>query len=69
VALDDADIESTVTSAAFAATTHAGQGCAITTRLLLPRAKYREGVDALAEMLKGWPYGDPTDSHRCSWVR
>lgn len=62
VALDDADIGSAVTSAAFAATTHAGQGCANTTRLLLPRAKYREGVEALAEMLKGWSYGDPTDS-------
>lgn len=62
VALDDADIGSVVTSAAFAATTHAGQGCANTTRLLLPRARYREGVEALAETLKGWPYGDPTDS-------
>jgi aldehyde dehydrogenase (NAD+) len=62
VALDDADIGSVLTSAAFAATTHAGQGCANTTRLLLPRAKYREGVEALAETLKGWPYGDPTDS-------
>ncbi|WP_438362697.1 aldehyde dehydrogenase [Mycobacterium intracellulare] len=62
VALDDADIGSVVTSAAFAATTHAGQGCANTTRLLLPRNKYREGVQALAEMLKNWPFGDPTDS-------
>ncbi|WP_231992012.1 aldehyde dehydrogenase [Mycobacterium sp. ACS4331] len=62
VALDDADMASVATSAAFATTTHAGQGCANTTRLLLPRKKYREGVEMLAEMLKGWPYGDPTDS-------
>lgn len=62
VALDDADLGSVVTSAAFATTTHAGQGCANTTRLLLPRAKYREGVQALAEALDGWPFGDPTDS-------
>lgn len=62
VALDDADLGSVVTSAAFATTTHAGQGCANTTRLLLPRAKYREGVQALAEALAGWPFGDPTDS-------
>lgn len=61
VALDDADIGSVVVSAAFALTTHAGQGCANTTRLLLPRGKYREGVDALVDTLKGWPYGDPTD--------
>lgn len=62
VALDDADIDAVVTSAAFATTTHAGQGCANTTRLLLPRNTYRDGVAALAEALKGWPYGDPTDS-------
>ncbi len=61
VALDDASIDSVVTSAAFATTTHAGQGCANTTRLLLPRAKYREGVEALVAALKDWPYGDPTD--------
>ncbi len=61
IALDDADLGSVVTSAAFATTTHAGQGCANTTRLLLPRSRYREGVDALVEALKGWPFGDPTD--------
>ena len=61
VALDDASIDSVVTSAAFATTTHAGQGCANTTRLLLPRTKYREGVEALVATLKDWPYGDPTD--------
>jgi aldehyde dehydrogenase (NAD+) len=61
VALDDADIGSVVVSAAFAITTHAGQGCANTTRLVLPRENYREGVDALVEALRGWPYGDPTD--------
>ena len=61
VALDDADIDSVVISAAFALTTHAGQGCANTTRLLLPRARYREGIDALVKTLTGWPVGDPTD--------
>ncbi|WP_101947812.1 aldehyde dehydrogenase [Mycobacterium sp. 3519A] len=61
VALEDADIASVAASAAFAATTHAGQGCANTTRLVLPRNKYREGIEALVETLTDWPSGDPTD--------
>ncbi|MEZ5137971.1 MAG: aldehyde dehydrogenase family protein [Acidimicrobiales bacterium] len=36
IVLDDADIAGAAGMAAFAACTHAGQGCAITTRLLLP---------------------------------
>jgi aldehyde dehydrogenase (NAD+) len=62
VALDDADLAMAAITAAFHITTHAGQGCAVLTRLLLPRAKYDEGVEALVETLRGWPYGDPKDS-------
>jgi aldehyde dehydrogenase (NAD+) len=61
VALDDADLGTVVGNAAFQITTHAGQGCAILTRLILPRARYDEGVEALVEMLRDWPYGDPAD--------
>jgi aldehyde dehydrogenase (NAD+) len=61
VALDDADLEAVVGNVAFQITTHAGQGCAVLTRLLLPRARYDEGVEALVEALSHWPYGDPTD--------
>jgi aldehyde dehydrogenase (NAD+) len=61
VALDDADLVTVVGNTAFQITTHAGQGCAILTRLLLPRARYDEGVEALVEALRNWPYGDPTD--------
>jgi aldehyde dehydrogenase (NAD+) len=61
VALDDADLSTVVGNAAFQITTHAGQGCAILTRLLLPRARYDEGVAALVATLRNWPYGDPTD--------
>jgi aldehyde dehydrogenase (NAD+) len=61
VALDDADLSTVVGNAAFQITTHAGQGCAILTRLLLPRAHYDEGVAALVAALRDWPYGDPTD--------
>jgi aldehyde dehydrogenase (NAD+) len=61
IALDDADIATAAGAAMFQITSHAGQGCAITSRLLLPRAKYEEGLAALAAMAADWPYGDPTD--------
>jgi aldehyde dehydrogenase (NAD+) len=40
---------------------HGGQGCAITTRLLLPRSRYAEGVAIVRKAFEGWRYGDPTD--------
>jgi aldehyde dehydrogenase (NAD+) len=61
IALDDADMATVAASAVFQITSHAGQGCAITSRLLLPRARYEEGLEALRSTLAGWPYGDPTD--------
>ncbi len=61
IALDDADLAGAAAAAVFQITSHAGQGCAITSRLLLPRARYDEGLDALAATLENWPYGDPTD--------
>ena len=39
---------------------HAGQGCAIQTRMLLPRSRYDEGVEMLRGFFAGVPYGDPT---------
>ena len=40
---------------------HSGQGCAITTRLLLPRSRYDEGVEIVKAAFESFPYGDPTD--------
>jgi acyl-CoA reductase-like NAD-dependent aldehyde dehydrogenase len=40
---------------------HAGQGCAMPTRLLLPRSRYAEGVAVLEAMYKGIVPGDPQD--------
>jgi aldehyde dehydrogenase (NAD+) len=62
VVLDDADMPTAVFMAALQIMTHAGQGCAITTRLLLPRSRYDEGVQALVSTISAIPYGDPTDS-------
>jgi aldehyde dehydrogenase (NAD+) len=61
IALDDADLGGAAIGAAFQITTHAGQGCAVTSRLLLPRARFDEGVDAVVDAMKQIPYGDPTD--------
>jgi aldehyde dehydrogenase (NAD+) len=59
IVLDDADI-SAASMAGFAACTHAGQGCAITTRLVVPRAKYDEAVEAAAATMASLGAGDPT---------
>ena len=61
IVLDDADIAGAAGMAAFTACTHAGQGCAITTRLLLPRARFDEGVDAAAAAMAALGAKDPQD--------
>ena len=60
IILDDADLD----GAAFGGMMvciHGGQGCAITTRMLLPESRYDEGVEKLAAAFAGVPYGDPMD--------
>jgi aldehyde dehydrogenase (NAD+) len=61
LALDDADLDAALGTCAFHITTHAGQGCAVLSRLVLPRERYDEGVERLVAMLRGWPVGDPAD--------
>lgn len=61
IILDDADIGSAAALAAFTACTHAGQGCAITTRLLVPRARHDEVVEAAAATMAALGAGDPND--------
>jgi aldehyde dehydrogenase (NAD+) len=58
IVLDDADFSSALL-AGFAVCYHAGQGCAIPTRLLLPRARYAEGIEFLKAAFEQFPYGDP----------
>lgn len=40
---------------------HGGQGCAITTRWLVPRARYEEALGILEKAFSNWNFGDPTD--------
>ncbi|MCK9902081.1 aldehyde dehydrogenase [Parafrankia colletiae] len=58
IVLDDADL-STAAMAGLIVCTHAGQGCAIPTRVLLPRSRYAEGVEKIRETMAAVPYGDP----------
>ncbi|WP_182358328.1 aldehyde dehydrogenase [Tomitella gaofuii] len=58
----DADrLRAACATAAFTVATHAGQGCAITTRLLVPRHRLDEATAATAAALTGLPPGDPAD--------
>jgi aldehyde dehydrogenase (NAD+) len=60
IVLDDADLARVLPSTAMTCV-HGGQGCAITTRLLLPRSRYAEGVALVKAAFEGWRYGDPAD--------
>jgi aldehyde dehydrogenase (NAD+) len=61
VLLDDADIMAAAQVAAFAGCSHAGQGCAITTRVVVPRARHDEIVATVAALMGQVTYGDPAD--------
>ena len=61
IVLDDADIAAQCGGGAMMCM-HGGQGCAITTRMLLPRSRYDEGVAALKAAFESWNYGDPNDA-------
>jgi aldehyde dehydrogenase (NAD+) len=60
IVLDDADLEGACLIG-IAPCMHAGQGCAIPTRMLLPRSRYDEGVEILEAMYAGVLPGDPQD--------
>ncbi|MBF6333900.1 aldehyde dehydrogenase [Nocardia transvalensis] len=62
IVLDDADITTASRYAAFSVCVHAGQGCAITTRLLVPRRHFDEAVRAAAKTMGGIAPGDPADA-------
>ena len=58
--LDDADLLNLVPTGGSMICMHGGQGCAIPTRMLLPRSRYAECVEALKAAYEKLPYGDPT---------
>ncbi len=62
VVLDDADVEAAAAMNSFMICTHAGQGCAINTRMLVPAAMADTAAEIVAATLANIPYGDPTDA-------
>ncbi len=59
IVLDDANFAAVLPMSSFTCV-HGGQGCAITTRLLLPRSRYAEGLEIVKASFERWKYGDPT---------
>ncbi|HEU5085733.1 MAG TPA: aldehyde dehydrogenase family protein [Acidimicrobiales bacterium] len=60
ILLDDADIEGALAGVAGSCM-HAGQGCAIPTRVLVPRSHLDAAVEVAKASFEGFAYGDPTD--------
>jgi aldehyde dehydrogenase (NAD+) len=58
IVLEDADLP-VASLMGLAVCMHAGQGCAIPTRMLLPRSRYDEGVELIKAAMQAVPYGDP----------
>jgi aldehyde dehydrogenase (NAD+) len=61
IILDDADLAVPTMVAAFTICSHAGQGCAITSRLLVPRSRHDEIVELVKANMANIVVGDPTD--------
>jgi aldehyde dehydrogenase (NAD+) len=61
IVLDDADLGAAVGMTAFSVCVHAGQGCALTTRLVVPRVRYTEAVEIAAATMRSLTPGDPTN--------
>src|ERR1700731_2112459 len=61
IMLDDADFTAASMFAAFSMVTHAGQGCALTSRLLVPTSYHDEIVELIAQNFAKVRHGDPAD--------
>jgi len=61
ILLDDADIEMPALVAAMSICSHSGQGCAITSRLLVPRSRHDEIVERVTAHLSNVKVGNPAE--------
>jgi aldehyde dehydrogenase (NAD+) len=60
IVLDDADFAGVIPQSMIACM-HAGQGCALPSRLLVPRSRYAEAVEIATATFGGIACGDPAD--------
>ncbi len=61
IILEDADLAATVGWLEMASLMNNGQACVAQTRILAPRSRYAETVDAVVGMVSGLKVGDPSD--------
>ncbi|MGW0246122.1 aldehyde dehydrogenase [Nocardia goodfellowii] len=61
IILEDADLASAIPQLAFSGLMNSGQGCVAQTRILAPRSRYDEILNALVEHVRTMKVGDPTD--------
>ncbi|MGW0160972.1 aldehyde dehydrogenase [Mycobacterium sp. NPDC003323] len=61
IILDDADLDATVKGLRSASFVNNGQTCHLSSRILAPRSRYAEVVDAVAALADGLVVGDPLE--------
>ncbi|MET9285501.1 aldehyde dehydrogenase [Nocardia beijingensis] len=61
ILLPDMDLAAGIPVLAFSGLMNSGQGCVAQTRILAPRSRYDEILDALVEHVKTMKVGDPND--------
>ncbi|WP_313674715.1 aldehyde dehydrogenase [Mycolicibacterium sp.] len=61
IILDDADLRATMTGLKSVSLINNGQTCFLGSRILAPRSRYGEVVEALADMVNGLTVGNPLD--------
>lgn len=61
IVLDDVDLAAAVPMLVFSGVMNAGQGCVNQTRILAPRSRYDEIVDAVGTFVRALPVGLPSD--------
>lgn len=59
IVLEDADVAANAGNLVFSALMNSGQACISQNRILVPRARHDEVVEALVETIKLMPVGDP----------
>src|SRR5215207_9929629 len=61
IVLDDADLTQVARGLSWASLLNTGQTCYLSTRILAPRRRYAEVVEAVADLASSLPVGDPAD--------
>ena len=62
IILEDADIATAAEGLKFGSLGNNGEACILQTRILAPRSRYQEVVDALKNMMESLQVGDPSGS-------